>query len=136
MSTYHLKTTAVVALPSKRAGQVLQVVFHYTSEDPLAVTAQIDDATWVIGRDLLYDGLSLTGTSPAPYQRSDVASWVSPSGKYFLHISSPFGNAAFYLPLADVSQFLHGTFQLVPRGREYTEKSIDKALAGLFGQEI
>lgn len=127
----HLKTTARYLEPVDHAGQLVAVLLSYSSDDPLAITAHIGDATWTFGRDLLADGL--TRVTPQALG-GDVRTWVGPEG-YVISLDSPFGAAKFALPTHDVNQFLYTTFQLVAKGEEYTEKDVDAELAAFFGQK-
>lgn len=110
---------------------------HYTSADPYAVRIAFhvgldEPVEWIFARDLLaagardHDGIG------------DVRVWPSPDpagGQLLnLELSSPFGHARFEAPAAEVTDFLHRTYQAVPPGTETSHVNVEAELATLLRQ--
>lgn len=126
--------TAEMAFPLVvPAGRTMQVVANllYSSGDPYAVTMAFhvglaEPVEWILSRDLLAVGaVSREGFG-------DVRVWPghAENGSQILNIelSSPFGQALFEAPAADVAAFLARTYQLVPEGSEADHVDIDAEL--------
>lgn len=102
----------------------------YTAADPYAIRADFhvgldEPVRWVFARDLLRDGIE------APAGQGDVRIWPSPGGEVLaIEVASPFGQARFETPAADVAGFLCGTEHLVPEGAEILD--FDAGLTGLL----
>ncbi|MGZ3147372.1 SsgA family sporulation/cell division regulator [Lentzea chajnantorensis] len=87
----------------------------YTGEDPFAVSMHFHAgdavATWIMGRDLLRDGLS------RPSGKGDVR--VRPSGRaVVLELVSSRHTTVLRVPLATLREFLDAAYCLVPAGSE------------------
>ncbi|WP_330303399.1 MULTISPECIES: SsgA family sporulation/cell division regulator [unclassified Streptomyces] len=109
---------------------------RYEPTDPYAVRAAFftdtdELAEWVLGRDLLADGL--TGSAGC----GDVRVWPAVGrGDHAMYIAlgSPSGTALLEVPVQDVKAFLENTEALVPRGAESGHIDWDLALANLFAK--
>jgi sporulation and cell division protein SsgA len=108
-------------------------VLSYAAHDPFAVRIGFGDAsgdgvTWLLGRELLADGLQ------CPAGDGDVRIWPArTSGDVlYLHLRAPSGEALFELSRATVAAFLQHTEELVPRGQETAVLDVDDALAALL----
>lgn len=135
-----LNAQATYALPAEFAGKKIPVLFVYGSDDPLVITARFgvkDDSTvWLLGRDLLWDGLKRNVADTGLLPSTDVMSWVSGTGEYCIFLDSPFGTAMFKFDTAMIRQYLAYTYQLVPPGKEYTDEALDNAISEFFSKEI
>ncbi len=111
----------------------VKVDLSYHSRDPFAVQASFRTGNgtavdWVFARDLLQDGLiAESGTGdvrvmPMPHNPSKVQ----------LELSSPSGHAVFTTCAQALGDFLHRTFEAVPRNTEYSWLDFDMALADLL----
>lgn len=69
---------------------------------------------WVIGRELLLDGI----TSRTPVGDGDVQLHRGDHGELEVRLSSPTGDATFTMPGSDVAEFLVDTLAEVPEGFE------------------
>ncbi|MEW2306576.1 SsgA family sporulation/cell division regulator [Streptomyces sp. NPDC006655] len=114
----------------------LCVRLQYEPADPYVVRAAFfshsdEPVEWVLGRDLLADGL--TGSAG----RGDVRIWSAVgSGDQAMYISlrSRAGTALLEVPVQDVKAFLERTEALVPRGTEAGRIDWDVELARLLSQ--
>jgi hypothetical protein len=102
-----------------------------TPGDPYAVTIAFhvglnEPVEWIFSRDLLAAGAK--GSEGI----GDVRVWPGDDddGHRVLNIelSSPFGQALFHAPAAEVTAFLARTYQLVPEGSEAGHVDIDAEL--------
>lgn len=109
---------------------------RYEPADPYVVRADFftdaDEPTeWVLGRDLLADGLR--GSAGC----GDIRIWSAVSrgdqGMY-ITLGSPAGTALLEVPVQDVRTFLENTEALVPRGTESGHIDWDLELANLFAK--
>jgi hypothetical protein len=104
--------------------------------DPYVVRAALftdtdEPVEWVLGRDLLADGLR--GSAGC----GDVRVW-SAVGRgdqaMYIVLGSPAGTALLEVPVQDVKAFLENTEALVPRGTESGHIDWDLELANLFAK--
>ncbi len=87
----------------------------YSAEDPFAVTMHFHAGgsvvTWIMGRDLLRDGLS------RPAGKGDVR--LRPSGRaVVLELISDRHVTVFRVPASTLRKFLDAAYRLVPAGTE------------------
>jgi hypothetical protein len=109
----------------------------YDPRDPFAVVAVISASPtpirWVFGRDLLIEGLF------SPAGDGDVHVWPSVDhhgeAVVLVELSTPSGSALLQAPSRDVSEFLHHTFAVVPRGAEDLNLDLDYTLLQLLGTD-
>lgn len=111
----------------------VKVDLSYHSRDPFAVQASFRTGNgtaveWVFARDLLYDGLT------RPSGTGDVRVQPVPHnpGRVQLELSSPSGYAVFTTCAYALADFLHRTFDAVPREAEYAWLDFDLALTDLL----
>lgn len=107
---------------------------RYEPADPYVVRAAFfvhsdEPVEWVLGRDLLADGLE----GSAGY--ADVRIW-SAAGRgdeaIYIALGSSAGTALLEVPVQDISSFLQDTQALVPRGTESGLIDWDAELAHLL----
>ncbi|WP_432074127.1 SsgA family sporulation/cell division regulator [Streptomyces wuyuanensis] len=112
----------------------LCVRLRYEPADPYVVRAAFfvdcdEPVEWVLGRDLLADGLE--GSAG----HADVRIW-SAAGRgdesIYIALESPAGTALLEVPVQDISSFLQDTQALVPRGTESGLIDWDAELAHLL----
>jgi hypothetical protein len=104
----------------------------YSSADPYAVRACFhvghdEPVEWFFARDLLAGG-----AAGVRQGIGDVRVW--PSGRpgvFCVELSSPFGQAVFDVPAAEVGAFLRRTYQLVPEGSENVDVDAEIDSLGL-----
>jgi len=126
---------AGIEFPDDIAGIVLPVLFDYNPDDPLAVSLTFgwdrDDAVvWVIGRDLLRDGLDqVAGTG-------DATAWTEPAdpGSYYLRLRTGASCTVFKLETRIVEIFLAQAYASIPAGAELPATALDAELDALFGK--
>ncbi|MFD3480544.1 SsgA family sporulation/cell division regulator [Streptomyces sp. NPDC058695] len=109
---------------------------RYETTDPYVVRAAFftdtdEPVEWVLGRDLLADGLR--GSAGC----GDVRVW-SAVGRgdqaMYIVLGSPAGTALLEVPVEDVKSFLENTEAVVPRGTESGHIDWDLELANLFAK--
>lgn len=115
-------------------GLLLTATLRYEARDPYAVEATFRAAneaiSWVLGRDLLSDGLL------GDCGEGDVRVWPTTDGDrrvVMLQLSSPDGCALLAADAKGLEAFLKRTYDAVPLGREGEHLDVDAALAGLLG---
>ena len=115
-------------------GLRLTATLRYEVSDPYAVKATFragDEAiSWVLGRDLLSDGLM------AECGDGDVRVWPTTDGDaevVMLQLSSPDGCALLAADAHGLEAFLARTYDAVPLGYEGDHLDVDGALAALLG---
>ncbi|MFD9003674.1 SsgA family sporulation/cell division regulator [Streptomyces sp. NPDC059582] len=109
---------------------------RYEPADPYVVRAAFftdtDEPTeWVLGRDLLADGLR--GSAGC----GDIRVWSTVDRgdqAVYIVLGSPAGTALLEVPMRDVKAFLEDTEALVPRGTESGHIDWDLELANLFAK--
>jgi hypothetical protein len=109
---------------------------RYEPTDPYVVRATFftdtdEPAEWVLGRDLLADGLR--GSAGC----GDIRIWPAVGRgdqAMYLVLRSPAGTALLEVPVQDVRTFLVNTEALVPRGTESEHIDWNLELANLFAK--
>jgi hypothetical protein len=113
----------------------VSALFSYDARDPFAVWIAFggagagteDRVTWLVGRDLLRDGLD------RPTGDGDVR--VGPTAAtdvLFLHLRAPSGEALMELARVALATFVAATEMLVPFGSEETAIDFDDELSVLL----
>ncbi|MFD3563608.1 SsgA family sporulation/cell division regulator [Streptomyces sp. NPDC058686] len=114
----------------------MRMSLRYEPTDPYVVRAAFftdtdEPVEWVLGRDLLADGLR--GSAGC----GDVRVW-SAVGRgdqaMYIVLGSPAGTALLEVPVDDVKSFLENTEAVVPRGTESGHIDWDLELANLFAK--
>ncbi|MBU4337331.1 MAG: SsgA family sporulation/cell division regulator [Actinobacteria bacterium] len=95
--------------------------FSFRANDPYTVRAVFTGAqsvsTWLLGRELLADGLHAPADEPAG--NGDVQVWLDEDPEYVLiSLSGVEGNALLAAPTEPLVRFIARTEQLVPIGAE------------------
>ena len=94
----------------------MNVDLQYRSDDPHAVTLRFQtrdqESTWVVGRELLSDGL----LSPAGI--GDVRLRPHEGDVLVLELFTEDSHAVFHVSHDELSRFLDSTYAVVPAGRE------------------
>ena len=94
----------------------MNVDLQYRSDDPHAVTLRFQtrdqESTWVVGRDLLSDGL----LSPAGI--GDVRLRPHEGDVLVLELFTEDSHAVFHVSHDELSRFLDSTYAVVPAGQE------------------
>ncbi|MER5525916.1 SsgA family sporulation/cell division regulator [Streptomyces sp. NPDC002677] len=127
---------AVQLVISRTYSLSMRMGLRYEPTDPYVVHAAfITDtdelAEWVLGRDLLADGLS--GSAGC----GDIRVWPAVGRgdqAMYIILGSPAGTALLEVPVQDVKAFLENTEALVPRGTESGHIDWDLELANLFAK--
>ena len=109
----------------------------FRASDPYTVRAAFTGphsmSTWLVGRELLAQGLESTQESPAG--TGDVRVWRDADPTYVLiSLSGVEGDALLAAPAAPVERFVATTQQLVPFGAESTrmDPEISRLIAALL----
>lgn len=94
----------------------MNVDLQYRSDDPHAVTLRFhtrdQESTWLVGRELLSDGL----LSPAGI--GDVRLRPHAGDVLVLELFTEDSHAVFHLSSDELNRFLQSTYAVVPAGRE------------------
>ncbi|MFB7225700.1 SsgA family sporulation/cell division regulator [Streptomyces sp. NPDC056227] len=109
---------------------------RYEPSDPYVVRATFfthsdDPAEWVLGRDLLADGLRGSAGD------GDIRIWLAVGGGdqvMYIALGSSAGTALLEVSVQDVKIFLENTEALVPQGTELGHIDWDIELANLHGE--
>ncbi|MFG2948466.1 SsgA family sporulation/cell division regulator [Streptomyces adustus] len=121
---------------SGEASLSLTMMLRYEPSDPYVVRAAFivldsDEAVeWIIGRDLLADGLK------GPVGEGDIRVWPVGDGDpcdVYILLCPPAGTALLQVPAREVEAFLREAEKLVPRGAETGPVDLDASLAQLLG---
>jgi Streptomyces sporulation and cell division protein, SsgA len=126
---------AGVEAPDDIAGIIMPVLFDYNPSDPLAVSLTFgwnreDGVVWVIGRDLLRDGLDeIAGTG-------DATAWTESEdpGSYYLRLRTGNSCTVFKLETRMIEVFLAQAYASIPAGAELPAGALDAELNAIFGQ--
>ncbi|MGW6359936.1 SsgA family sporulation/cell division regulator [Streptomyces sp. NPDC055092] len=127
---------AVQIVISRTYTRSMGLSLRYETTDPYVVRAAFftdtdEPVEWVLGRDLLADGLR--GSAGC----GDVRVW-SAVGRgdqaMYIVLGSPAGTALLEVPVEDVKAFLENTEAVVPRGTESGHIDWDLELANLFAK--
>ncbi|MCL2582255.1 MAG: SsgA family sporulation/cell division regulator [Streptosporangiales bacterium] len=110
----------------------LAASLRYSEDDPYAVRFAFhvgldEPVEWVFARDLLSAGIHDSRGI------GDVRIWPSSDEVLNIELTSPFGQAHFEAPVAEISDFLRRTFEIVPAGQENGRVDVDAALSELLG---
>ncbi|MYV41195.1 SsgA family sporulation/cell division regulator [Streptomyces sp. SID1328] len=120
---------------SSEASLFLTMMLRYEPSDPYVVRAEFtvldsDEAVeWIIGRDLLADGLK------GPAGEGDIQVWPVGDGDpcdMCILLTPPAGTALLLAPAREVRAFLREAEELVPRGTEAGHLDLDAWLAQLL----
>lgn len=126
-------TSAVITAPEDVAGIRMLVAFEYDPVDPLAVMltflADQECKTWIIGRELLRDGLAVKSGF------GDVTAWVNEDSphRYFLALQSGSWTTVFAFNIRAVEGFLAQTYHSIPDGAEFLRSDLDTELNCILG---
>ncbi|WP_405886390.1 SsgA family sporulation/cell division regulator (plasmid) [Streptomyces sp. NBC_01136] len=109
---------------------------RYEPSDPYVVRATFfahsdDPVDWVLGRDLLADGLSGSAGD------GDIRIWSAVARgdqAMYIALGSSAGTALLEVPVQDVRTFLENTEALVPQGTESGHIDWDVELANLLAE--
>lgn len=97
----------------------MNVDLQYRSDDPHAVTmrfqARDQESTWLVGRELLADGLL------APTGLGDVRLRPEGGDVVVLDLFTEDSHAVFHLSAEELDRFLQSTYAAVPAGREVVD---------------
>ncbi|MFE4824242.1 SsgA family sporulation/cell division regulator [Streptomyces sp. NPDC056704] len=127
---------AVQLVVSRTYSLSMCMSLRYEPTDPYVVRAAFftdtDEQTeWVLGRELLADGL--TGSTGC----GDIRVWPAVGRgdqAMYIVLGSPAGTALLEVPMQDVRTFLENTEALVPRGTESGRIDWELELANLFAK--
>ncbi|MCX4437627.1 MULTISPECIES: SsgA family sporulation/cell division regulator [Streptomyces] len=127
---------AVQLVVSRTYSLSMCMSLRYEPTDPYVVRAAFftdtDEQTeWVLGRELLADGL--TGSTGC----GDIRVWPAVGRgdqAMYIVLGSPAGTALLEVPVQDVRTFLENTEALVPRGTESGRIDWGLELANLFAK--
>jgi Streptomyces sporulation and cell division protein, SsgA len=112
----------------------------YTCEDPYAIRIAFhvgldEPVEWIFARELLSRGME------SREGHGDVQVWPASESADGAHakvlnieLASPFGQAHFEAPIAEVSDFLQRTYRVVPEGREGEHVDVEAELTDLLRQ--
>lgn len=124
----------------QQAMMPIKASLSYTREDPYAIRVAFhvgvdEPVEWIFARELLSAG------ADGAVGSGDVKVWPSADSQHGIagdvlniELSSPFGQAHFEAPAAEVSSFLSRTYELVPAGREGEQVDLDDELGRLLRQ--
>ncbi|MFJ5530276.1 SsgA family sporulation/cell division regulator [Streptomyces sp. NPDC093261] len=110
---------------------------RYEPSDPYAVRAVFNavgsDETveWIIGRDLLFDGLK------GPVGEGDIRVWPAVESDrcdLYILLTPPGGTALIKAPAQEIKTFLRETESVVPRGTEPAHVDVDALLGHLLAE--
>lgn len=109
----------------------LAASLYYSEDDPYAVRFAFhvgldEPVEWVFARELLDAGIE------GRRGIGDVRVWPSAGGVLNVELISPFGQARFEAPVAEISDFLRRTFEIVPAGQEGRRLDINAELEDLL----
>ncbi len=114
-------------------GLPLESTLRYCATDPFAIEATFragsDAISWVLGRDLLNDGL--LGESG----EGDVRVWPAIEDRkrvVMLELTSPDGRALLAADALRLEAFLQRTYEAVPLGYEGEHLNLDRTIARLM----
>lgn len=113
-------------------GQLLHMTWYYDPHAPYELAVEIADRAgessvlWVVGRDLVADGLAGSPAGEGDVQLQTVGNLAY----LLLHNGTDTARIAFVA--AAVNTFLRATYRMVPRGKEPVDwdRVVDQLLAG------
>lgn len=131
-----LQGVAVQLVISRTCSLSMCMSLRYEPTDPYVVRAAFfadtdEQGEWVLGRDLLADGL--TGSAGC----GDIRVWPAVGRgdqAMYIVLGSPAGTALLEVPVQDVRTFLENAEALVPRGTESGHIDWELELANLFAK--
>ncbi|MEU0397110.1 SsgA family sporulation/cell division regulator [Streptomyces sp. NPDC006208] len=131
-----MQGVAVQLVISRTSSLSMCMSLRYEPTDPYVVRAAFftdadEPVEWVLGRDLLADGLR--GSAGC----GDVRIWPAVGRgdqAMYIVLGSPAGTALLEVPVQDVRTFLENTEALVPRGTESGHIDWNVELANLFAK--
>jgi hypothetical protein len=112
----------------------------YSSEDPYAIRVAFhvgldEPVEWIFARELLGKGLQgREGLGDVQVWPSDESADGVPAQVLNIELASPFGQARFEAPVAEVSEFLQRTYRAVPEGQEGDHVDVEAELTALLRQ--
>lgn len=113
----------------------ITIRLRYESDDPYAVRVAFcpggsnDTVEWIIGRDLLADGLK------GPCGEGDVRLWPDNEHGFndlYILLDPPEGFALVQAPAPEISRFLQRTESVVPTGTEPRHLDLDAVVVHLL----
>jgi hypothetical protein len=90
---------------------------------------------WVIGRDLLFEGLGRPSFR-SPAGDGDVKIKLASTTSLEILLHNGVNAGRIFLPVFKVAAFLDETFEIVPRGEEYSLDDIDREINILLGRQL
>ena len=138
-STVSAELSLRLVVPQQTIVPLVASLF-YSSEDPYAIRVAFhvgldEPVEWIFARDLLSRGLEdREGLGDVQVWPSDGLADDMPGRALNLELSSPFGQAHFEAPLADVAEFLERTYVAVPAGEEGNHVDVEAELTALLDQ--
>ncbi|MER5537658.1 SsgA family sporulation/cell division regulator [Streptomyces mirabilis] len=131
-----MQRVAVQLVISRTYSLSMCMSLRYEPTDPYVVRAVFftdtdEQAEWVLGRELLADGL--TGSAGC----GDIRVWSAVGHgdeAMYIVLGSPAGTALLEVPVQDIRTFLENTEALVPRGAESGRIDWELELANLFAK--
>ena len=106
----------------------VRITFGDVDDDGGSAEPADDGVAWLVGRELLQDGLD------RPSGEGDVRLWPAQGSAdvLFLHLRAPSGEALFELSRATLAAFLRHSETLVPTGAEGARLGLDDGLQALL----
>ncbi|SOD89505.1 SsgA family sporulation/cell division regulator [Streptomyces sp. Ag109_G2-15] len=123
---------SVELVVSQEMSLSMTMSLRYEPSDPYALRAAFtvagsdETVDWIIGRDLLADGLK------GPAGEGDIRVWPADEhdlGDVYILLSPPAGTALLKAPAQEIKAFLQETEAVVPRGAELRHFDLDALLA-------
>ncbi|MCZ0985261.1 SsgA family sporulation/cell division regulator [Streptomyces diastatochromogenes] len=127
-----IRGLSVELVVSQEMSLSMTMSLRYEPSDPYAlrvaftVVGSDDTVDWIIGRDLLDDGLK------GPAGEGDIRVWPAEEydlGDVYILLSPPAGTALLKAPAQEIKAFLQETEAVVPRGAELRHVDLDALLA-------
>ena len=112
----------------------------YTREDPYAIRVAfhvglVEPVEWIFARELLSKGMEgRQGQGDVQVWPANESADGAPTKVLNIELASPFGQAHFEAPIAEVADFLERTYRVVPEGRESDHVDIETELTDLLRQ--
>lgn len=133
-STCSISVSTVMTVLADGASGPVDAELGYRVADPYAVFVAFpeDGVEWVVGRDLVAEGLSRSAgvgdvrVGPDPFVADDT----------LVELESPGGRASLQVRTAVLVDFLRRTAELVPFGAEGGRLDIDLIVARLVGSNV
>lgn len=138
-STVSAELSLRLIVPTQTIVPLVASLF-YSSEDPYAIRVAFhvgldEPVEWIFARELLKGGTEEhSGLGDVKVWPSESSTAELPGRVLNLELTSPFGQAHFEAPLAEVADFLERTFRAVPEGKEAEHVDVEAELADLLRQ--